>query len=73
MAADVPAGGLVYITAKYGDEIELQQDEAVNVGGSAAGSASVDAGVIFEIWYYAVTAKRVRLRLNLKYGPIKED
>ena len=73
LASDVPAGGLVYITAKYGDEIELQQDEAVNVGGSAAGSASVDAGVIFEIWYYAVTAKRVRLRLNLKYGPIKED
>jgi len=73
LASDVPAMSLVYITAKYGDTIELQKDEAVNVGGAAAGSAAVDANTIFEIWYYAMTAKRVRLRLNLKYGPVKEE
>jgi len=73
LASDVPAASLVYITAKYGDTIELQKDECVNVGGVAAGSAAVDANIIFEIWYYAVSAKRVRLRLNLKYGPVIEE
>lgn len=75
LASDVPAMSLVYVTAKYGDTIELQSGESVNVGGVAAGSAAVDANVIFEIWYYnvGVALKRVRLRLNLKYGPVAEE
>lgn len=70
LASAVPAMSLVYLTIKYGETIELQQGESVNVGGCAAGSAPVPANTVFEIWYYCVSAaKRVRLRLNLKYGP----
>lgn len=73
LESDVPAASIVFLVVKYGEMIELQQGEAVNVGGAAAGSAPVQANQIFEMWYYAMSDKRVRFRLNLKYGPLKEE
>lgn len=66
---------LVYLAIYYGREIEIQQGEHVDVGGTAAGSAYVPANTSFEIWYYntGAASKRVRLRLNCKYGPLMEE
>jgi hypothetical protein len=67
------AGDLIYLVVKYGEEIELQQGEEVDVGGSAEGSAALPANTPFDVWYFNVNEtdqKRVRLRLNMKYGPL---
>lgn len=71
LASDVPAMSLVYLVIKYGQKLELQQGESVDIGGHAAGSAPVPASTVFECWYYntGAASKRVRFRLNLKYGP----
>jgi hypothetical protein len=75
LSTGISAMDLVYLVIYYGESIELQQGENVDVGGRAAGAAPVPADTEFEIWYYNVGAsqKRVRLRLNYKYGPLKEE
>jgi hypothetical protein len=68
-------GDYIYVVVKYGETVELQPDEFVDVGGRAAGAAPVPPNTKFNIWYYNSdsSAVRVRLRLNLKYGPLKES
>ncbi len=72
--AALSPGDLIYLVVKYGEEIELQPNEEVDIGGHASGSASLPANTIFNIWYKnsGASSKRVRLRLNTKYGPVKE-
>jgi hypothetical protein len=73
LATALAGGDAVFMVVKYGEEIELQNKELVDVGADAAGSASLPANTVFNVWYYnAGTAqKRVRFRLSFKYGPPK--
>lgn len=67
------ANDTVFLVVKYGEDIELQMGENINVGGAAEGAAPLDANQVFNMWYFNVNdmeAKQVRLRLNLKYGPL---
>lgn len=73
LATEVPQGSLVYLVIKYGQKIEHQTGEEIDVGGRASGSATIPENTVFECWFYnsGVSAKRVRLRMNLKYGPLR--
>jgi hypothetical protein len=64
-------GDAVFLLAKYGEEIELQNKELVDVGADTAGSAPLPANMIFNTWFFngGVAQKRVRFRLSFKYGP----
>lgn len=66
---------LVYVVSKYGEDIELQKNELIDIGGSSAGSAPLPADTIFNVWFYnaGVEPKRVRFRLNFKYGPLAAE
>jgi hypothetical protein len=75
ISAALSPGDYIYLVVKYGETIELQPDEMVDVGGRAAGSAPVPANTTFNVWYYnsGAASKRIHLRLNLKYGPKEAD
>jgi hypothetical protein len=71
LATALSGGDAVFLVVKYGEDIEVQNKEIVDVGADTAGSASLSANTIFNVWYYNAGAsqKRVRFRLSFKYGP----
>jgi len=73
LESDVPQGAVVFLVVKYGETIELQKNELIDVGSDSSGAAPLPENMIFNTWYYNAGAsqKRVRLRLSLKYGPLK--
>jgi len=71
IATALAQGDFIYLVVKYGEQIELQRNELIDIGGSSSGSASLPADTVFNIWFYnsGITQGRVRFRLNFKYGP----
>jgi len=67
---DVTTNHYVLMSIKYAEDLELQHGENIDIGGRAAGSSSVPANTIMRARYYNAgsQAKRIRLRLTLKYG-----
>lgn len=67
-------GDAVFMVVKYGEDIEVQNKELVDVGADTAGSASLLANMVFNVWFYnsGSVQKRVRFRLSFKYGPVAQ-
>jgi len=74
LATALSGGDAVFMVVKYGEQIEIQNKELVDVGADTAGSASLPANVIFNVWFYnsGTVQKRVRFRLSFKYGPVAQ-
>ena len=74
LATALSGGDAVFMVVKYGEQIEIQNKELVDVGADTAGSASLPAGMTFNVWFYnsGVAQKRVRFRLSFKYGPVAQ-
>jgi hypothetical protein len=61
------AGENVLRSVKYVEDVELQPNEYINLGGQTFGAVAIPANTILRVRYYAVSAKRIRGKLIFKY------
>jgi hypothetical protein len=54
-------------SVKYVHDLELQVGEFLNLGGQTFGAVNIPANTVLRVRYYAVSSKRIRGRLILKY------
>jgi len=75
LATALSGGDAVFLVVKYGEDIEVQNKELVDVGADTAGSAALPANMVFNTWFFNASqtvTKRVRFRLSFKYGPVAQ-